>query len=153
MDVSANVQTQVPNSVLTCHNLISGEWVTGEQGQFEVISPYNGKKIGSVSVPSQKQIHQAIENADRAQKDWGRLTHKERARVLYRFREILLRDQDAISHLKPRSAGKHSPKPKRGLPKASKFLNTRCPFKIWIWAESLKCRRVFRVNFAASPLA
>lgn len=146
------VQTQIPNSVISCHNLIGGEWVTGEQGQFAVASPYNGKTIGTVTVPSQQQIHQAIEKAADAQKEWGRLTHKERARVLFRFREILLRDQDAISHLKASECGKTFAEAKAGLAKGIEVLEYALSLQNLDLGGKLEVSKGVTCEFRREPL-
>ena len=93
------MQIKVQDSLVVCQNFIRGKWILGEQGLKDVISPVNGKEIGQVSVPSQKQIDSAIRSAAEAQKNWARQPIKERSKILYQFRNFLLRDQDAISLL------------------------------------------------------
>lgn len=112
---------KIPENIV-CNNLINGEWIAGEAGTQDVHSPYNGKKIGHVSIPSQKQIAQAIEAADIAQKAWAKLPIKERSKVLFNFRNILLRDQDEIAHLKSSESGKTFEEGKAGLMKGIEVL-------------------------------
>lgn len=115
------MQTQIP-ALLQGHNFINGEWVPGTEGSIKIHSPYNGALMGEVSVPSLSQINDAIEAADRAQKDWGRTPLKERARVLFNFRNILLRDLDAIAHVKSAESGKTFEEGKAGLMKGIEVL-------------------------------
>lgn len=115
------MQTQIP-ALLQGHNFINGEWVPGTEGSIKIYSPYNGALMGEVSVPSHSQINDAIEAADRAQKDWGRTPLKERARVLFNFRNILLRDLDAIAHVKSAESGKTFEEGKAGLMKGIEVL-------------------------------
>lgn len=116
------LQTKLPTEMVFCHNLINGEWVKGDAGVFEVISPYNGKKIGEVSIPSKKQIDQALDLAAAAQKNWGRTPIKERSQILYNFRNILLRDLDMIAHLKSSECGKTFNEARAGLMKGIEVL-------------------------------
>lgn len=116
------MQTELPQKPVICHNLIGGEWVVGEAGTPDVFSPYNGQKIGQVSIPSASQINQAIELAAEAQKKWGRTPIKERSQVLFNFRNILLRDADKISHLKSSECGKTFAEAKAGLMKGVEVL-------------------------------
>ncbi len=116
------MQTKLPTEILHCHNLVSGEWTKGDAGAFEVHSPYNGKKIGEVSMPSKSQIDSAITAAAKAQKDWANTPMKERSRVLFEFRNILLREQDAISHLKSAECGKTFTEGKAGFMKGIEVL-------------------------------
>lgn len=108
--------------MITCPNFIAGEWISGEVESFDVIAPGTAKKIGDYSIPSLKQIHYAIETASEAQKKWSQLPIKERSKVLYQFRNILLRDQDEISKLKGAECGKTFDEAKAGLMKGIEVL-------------------------------
>lgn len=114
--------TQIPKEIIRCHNLIKGSWIPGEKGTQDVISPYNGKKIGEFSIPSFAQINSAIDSAALAQKSWGQMPIKERSKVLFNFRNILLRDQDEITHLKSSECGKTFDEAKAGLMKGIEVL-------------------------------
>jgi malonate-semialdehyde dehydrogenase (acetylating) / methylmalonate-semialdehyde dehydrogenase len=116
------MQTVLPVEALTCHNFISGAWTPGTGPRQEVLSPFNGRKIGEFTVPGLSQIHDAIEAADRAQFAWARLPIKERSKVLFNFRNILLRDADAIAHLKSAECGKTFDEAKAGLMKGVEVL-------------------------------
>lgn len=107
---------------LTCPNFINGVWTTGEEGKQDINSPVTGAKIGDVSVPSKKQIDSAIEAAAKAQADWARLPIKERSKVLFNFRNILMRDLDAIARLKSSESGKTFDEGKAGLLKGIEVL-------------------------------
>jgi len=115
------MQTKIPEPVQG-HNFIAGRWTPGSDGFVAVNSPYTGKSLGSVSVPNAKQIDEAIKAADAAQKDWGRTPMKERAKVLFNFRNILLRDIDMIAHVKSSESGKTFDEGKAGLMKGIEVL-------------------------------
>lgn len=108
--------------MLTCPNFIAGDWVHGDLEKFDVTSPVDGKKIGESSVPSPAQINHAIEFAAEAQKKWGLLPIKERSKVLFQLRNILLRDQDEIAKLKSSECGKTFDEAKAGLMKGIEVL-------------------------------
>lgn len=108
--------------MLTCSNFIAGQWVEGQAGRFDVISPISGHKIGDYTAASPEQINQAIESAQQAQKAWAKLPIKERSKVLFQFRSILLRDQDEISKLKSSECGKTFDEAKAGLMKGIEVL-------------------------------
>ncbi len=115
------MQVQIP-AKRSGDNFIGGEWVKGTAGTLEVRSPYNGSVIGEMSVPSAAQISSAIEAAHAAQAEWGRTPPKERARVLFNFRNILLRDLDTIAHIKSSESGKAFEEGKAGLMKGIEVL-------------------------------
>lgn len=107
---------------LQCDCFINGQWVKGDKGSKDVISPRDGAKLGSFTIPSEKQINDAIETAAQAQKSWAALSAKERSKVLFEFRNILLRDQDEIATLKGAESGKVFPEAKAGLMKGIEVL-------------------------------
>jgi malonate-semialdehyde dehydrogenase (acetylating) / methylmalonate-semialdehyde dehydrogenase len=107
---------------ITCGNFIGGTWVTGELGSHDILSPYSGKKIGDYSVPAPAQINRAIEIAAKAQLEWGRAPAKERSRILFNARNILLHEADEISKLKGSECGKVFDEAKAGLMKGVEVL-------------------------------
>lgn len=113
---------KIPQEVISCSNFINGQWVKGETGTQAVHSPYHGKQIGEISIPTLVQIKQALAAADKAQPEWGRAPLKERARVLFNFRNILMRDLDSISHIKASESGKTFEEGKAGLMKGLEVL-------------------------------
>jgi malonate-semialdehyde dehydrogenase (acetylating)/methylmalonate-semialdehyde dehydrogenase len=113
--------TSTANTVV-CDNFLNGVWTKGEAGNRDQFSPVTGEKLGSVSLPSPAQVRQAIEAAAVAQKEWAKQPPKERARVLFEFRNILLREADAIARLKGLEAGKTFDEAKAGLLKGIEVL-------------------------------
>lgn len=116
------MQVQIPSDVISGNNFINGQWVKGESGLLSITSPYHGKKIGEVSLPSSAQIITALKAAEAAQKEWAKAPMKERAQVLFNFRNILLRDQDKITHIKSAESGKTFAEGKAGLMKGIEVL-------------------------------
>lgn len=108
--------------MLNCGNFIGGQWITGQASQFDVVAPATGKKIGTCSVPTEAQIEEAIQAAGHAQKAWAQLPIKERSKVLFQFRNILLREQDKIAELKGSESGKTFEEAKAGLMKGIEVL-------------------------------
>jgi malonate-semialdehyde dehydrogenase (acetylating)/methylmalonate-semialdehyde dehydrogenase len=107
---------------VVCDNFIDGSWAKGEAGTSEIHSPHDGRKLGSCSAPSKTQIEKAIQAAAVAQKAWAQLPVKERSKVLYDFRNILLREADAIASLKSAESGKTFDEGKAGLMKGIEVL-------------------------------
>ncbi len=105
-----------------CDCFVAGEWIRGEHGVHKIASPQSGREIGRYSIPSIGQIATSIEAAALAQKDWARLPIKERSRVLFNFRNILLRDLEAIAELKSSESGKTLAEGRAGLMKGIEVL-------------------------------
>lgn len=116
------MRAQLPVEKISANCFINGEWVTGHAGTFTVRSPYNQKIIGEVSIPDATQIEHAVKAASVAQKEWALVSMKDRAKILFQFRQILLRDIDKISHLKASESGKTFEEGKAGLLKGIEVL-------------------------------
>jgi malonate-semialdehyde dehydrogenase (acetylating)/methylmalonate-semialdehyde dehydrogenase len=113
---------KLPKSEVQANCLIEGKWVRGEQSTTPILSPYTGTRIGEASEPSRAQIETALAAAVKAQAEWARLPVKERSKILYQFRNILIRDLDEISHLKASESGKTFEEGKAGLMKGVEVL-------------------------------
>ncbi len=116
------MRANLPKTQVQANCLIAGQWVMGESGQTPIHSPYNGSLIGQSSEPSSAQIETALVAAASAQKEWARLPIKERSKILFNFRNILIRDLDEISHLKSCESGKTFEEGKAGLLKGLEVL-------------------------------
>lgn len=116
------MQTLLPKEIINGPNFIGGKWVEGLAGSVSVLSPYNNQQIGQVSIPSLEQMDLAIQVASTAQVTWGKTPAKERAKVLFNLRTILLREMDSIAHLKSAECGKTFAEAKAGLMKGIEVL-------------------------------
>lgn len=122
LEIERKMQTRLPTQILECENFIHGRWVAGSEGSAMIHSPYNGSVIGRMSIPSQQQIKDAIAHAQQAQTQWANLPIKERSKILFQFRNILLREVDEIAHLKSAESGKTFDEGKAGLMKGVEVL-------------------------------
>jgi malonate-semialdehyde dehydrogenase (acetylating)/methylmalonate-semialdehyde dehydrogenase len=116
------MSVKIPQEFISCSNFINGQWIKGENKILSVVSPHNGQVIGEVSFPSVQQIKSALSSAQSAQLEWAKTPMKERARILFNFRNILLRDIDKIAHLKSSESGKIFDEGKAGLMKGIEVL-------------------------------
>lgn len=146
------MQTKLPSEIVKCHNFIQGSWVAGENGLQDVVSPYSGKKIGEFSTPSKNQINQAIEKAAVAQKAWALQPIKERSKVLFNFRNILLKNQDEIAHLKSSESGKTFDEAKAGLMKGIEVLEYALSIQNLDLGGKVEVSRGVTCEFRREPL-
>jgi malonate-semialdehyde dehydrogenase (acetylating)/methylmalonate-semialdehyde dehydrogenase len=146
------MQTVLPKEHLICDNFINGSWQKGEAETHPVVSPYNGKKIGEFSVPSSKQIDQAIAAAAKSQGPWGTAPIKERSQVLYQFRNILRRDLDEIAHLKSAECGKTLAEAKAGLLKGIEVLEFALSIQNLDLGGKLEVSRGVTCEYRREPL-
>ena len=73
---------------------------------LEVRSPATGEKIAGLPVASAGDVAQAVTKARAAQKLWEEKTFRERAKVLYRYRDLLIDHQEKMADLVTAETGK-----------------------------------------------
>src|SRR5687767_1578472 len=101
---SASVGT---GSDMQTRNLIGGEWVgAGDGREFAVLDPATDREVARVPEGGEKEAKQAIEAAAGALPAWRARTAWERARILRRFADLMLREQDRLARLMTSEQGK-----------------------------------------------
>jgi malonate-semialdehyde dehydrogenase (acetylating)/methylmalonate-semialdehyde dehydrogenase len=73
---------------------------------IQVHSPLNGIEIGKITVADTSTVNKAVQAAHSAFASWGETPVKERVQVLFKFKQLLERDIDAIAHLVSTENGK-----------------------------------------------
>lgn len=116
------MHVNLPSKVIECQNFVNGQWLTPKGDVIEIISPYNGKKIGKLQTTTKSEVDHAIESAYIAQQSWAATPMKERTKVMFEFRNILLRDLEEITHIKCSESGKCFEEGKAGLMKGIEVL-------------------------------
>lgn len=116
------MSVKIPGQVINCQNFINGEFVNARGGKIAIHSPYDGKKIGEFSSTTKDEVDTAIEAAHNAQILWADVPMKERTKVMFNFRNILLRDMEEITHLKCSESGKCFEEGRAGLMKGIEVL-------------------------------
>jgi malonate-semialdehyde dehydrogenase (acetylating) / methylmalonate-semialdehyde dehydrogenase len=103
-DTSSSVQ--IPTPPISVLNFCAGEYFPGEGAEIFVASPYTGKTIGTLRESTSGDLDRIVARAREPQKAWAATPLKERCQVMFKLREILLRDIDKISHRISSECGK-----------------------------------------------
>ncbi|MBY8821665.1 NAD-dependent succinate-semialdehyde dehydrogenase [Sphingomonas colocasiae] len=86
---------------------IDGRWVPADDGgTIAVDDPATGETIARVPWMGAGETHRAIDAAHRAGPDWAARTAGERARILRRWHDLMLEEQEALATLLTREQGK-----------------------------------------------
>jgi malonate-semialdehyde dehydrogenase (acetylating)/methylmalonate-semialdehyde dehydrogenase len=88
-----------------CH-WIDGKAVAGTGRSAAVYNPSLGCVAREVSLASRAEVDRAVSSAARAFPDWSRQTALRRARILFRFKELLDRDAKRIARIISEEQGK-----------------------------------------------
>jgi len=113
---------KIPTSLINCKNFVGGEFQKGQGAKMIVVSPYNGKTIGEFFTSTAEDVDAAVRQAKAAQIAWADTPMKERTKVMFNFRNILLQELDEIAHLKCSESGKSFEEGKAGLLKGIEVL-------------------------------
>jgi acyl-CoA reductase-like NAD-dependent aldehyde dehydrogenase len=84
---------------------IGGQWVEPDDGHYEVIDPATEEVVGLAPEASRAQVHAAAAAAREAFTTWSRTRPEERAAVLDRAADLVLRDREAHTQLARAESG------------------------------------------------
>jgi succinate-semialdehyde dehydrogenase/glutarate-semialdehyde dehydrogenase len=86
---------------------VDGAWVDADgRGAIEVDNPATGEVLGTVPKFGATETCRAIEVADRAFQSWKRTTAKERARLLRKWFDLMMENQEDLAVLMTHEQGK-----------------------------------------------
>jgi malonate-semialdehyde dehydrogenase (acetylating) / methylmalonate-semialdehyde dehydrogenase len=86
---------------------IGGRLVTGRSGRHaEVFHPSSGRVSGHVALASEAEVGQAVRSAQEAFAGWSQVPALQRARVMFKFRTLLLTHAERIAALIASEHGK-----------------------------------------------
>ena len=84
---------------------IDGKWLSASKS-IDVTNPVNESVIGSVPAMGRAETKQAIEAAERAQKEWAKKTAKERAAILRKWFTLMMENQEDLAQIMTAEQGK-----------------------------------------------
>jgi malonate-semialdehyde dehydrogenase (acetylating)/methylmalonate-semialdehyde dehydrogenase len=88
-------------------HFIGGKHVKGTSGRTgDVFQPMTGEIIAKVALATQAEVRTAVENAKAAQPGWYATNPQRRARVMFKFLELVHKEYDALAELLAREHGK-----------------------------------------------
>jgi malonate-semialdehyde dehydrogenase (acetylating)/methylmalonate-semialdehyde dehydrogenase len=100
--------TKIPQSTVEkVRTLVGGQWETPACPRFgEVYNPSIGLVIAQVPLCTATEVDRAVQAAAAALPGWAETPVVERARIFFRYRDLLDRHADEIAHLVTREHGK-----------------------------------------------
>lgn len=88
-------------------HFIGGKTVKGTSGRSsDVFNPNTGEVQAKVALASVAEVEQAIANAEEAQKVWAAVNPQRRARVMFKFLELVHKEYDDLARLLSSEHGK-----------------------------------------------
>lgn len=116
---------------------LGGDWVRGEAGRREVLSPITGRAIAQVTDATPDQGARAIEAALAAQPAWGRLAPLDRGRVMHRVAALIRDEAEVLARIVVLEQGKPIAEARGEVAGAAEFFTYFAEFARRIQGEIL----------------
>ncbi|MDP5085077.1 MAG: NAD-dependent succinate-semialdehyde dehydrogenase [Yoonia sp.] len=108
LDETTNLKSLLSRPDLVCEDaFVAGEWVQAASGKtFDVTNPARGDVIAKVPDLSRAEVAAAIKAAEAAQKPWAALAAKDRAKVLRKWFDLMMANQEDLAIIMTAEQGK-----------------------------------------------
>ncbi|OUD09034.1 succinate-semialdehyde dehydrogenase (NADP(+)) [Marivivens niveibacter] len=105
---ATNLKSLLKNPDLVCEQTyVNGAWIDASNGAtFDVINPARGDVIASVPDLPRADCAAAIDAAYTAQKDWAKKTGKDRAKILRKWFDLMMENQEDLAIIMTAEQGK-----------------------------------------------
>jgi malonate-semialdehyde dehydrogenase (acetylating) / methylmalonate-semialdehyde dehydrogenase len=130
--------TVAAESLEIVSSLIGGRWTESTSKRFgEVFNPSLGQPIARVGLCDETETVRAIEAAHDALPDWAATPAVERARLMFKFRELMLGRFDELARLVSREHGKTPAEAKASVQRGVEVVEFACGAPSLLMGQSL----------------
>ncbi|MFE4520829.1 CoA-acylating methylmalonate-semialdehyde dehydrogenase [Cytobacillus firmus] len=89
-------------------NFINGEWVDANTDKFEVVpNPATGEELARTPISTREDVDHAVQAAKEAFKTWSKTPVPKRARILFKYQQLLIDNWDELAKLITQENGKN----------------------------------------------
>ena len=93
---------------ITIRNYVGGQWKDSTSGKTEpVYNPATGDIIGHVPLSSMEELNEAVAVAEEAFRTWSRTAVPRRARIMFKYQQLLVEHWDELAKLITLENGKN----------------------------------------------
>src|SRR5262249_1519763 len=118
--------------------LVGGRWETPTAPRSgEVYNPSTGRVIATVSLCTAAEVDRAVQAAATALPAWAETPVVERARVLFRYRDLLDRHADELAHSVTREHGKTLGEARASVQRGIEMVEFACGIPSLIMGQTL----------------
>jgi malonate-semialdehyde dehydrogenase (acetylating)/methylmalonate-semialdehyde dehydrogenase len=108
-------------------HFIGGKAVKGSSGRFgDVFDPNTGEVQAKVALAKHSEVEHAIANAQAAQPAWAATNPQRRARVMFKFLELVQKEFDAVAQLLSSEHGKTIPDARGDIQRGVEVVEFAC---------------------------
>ncbi|MFT5586887.1 MAG: malonate-semialdehyde dehydrogenase (acetylating)/methylmalonate-semialdehyde dehydrogenase [Cognaticolwellia sp.] len=140
-------------SYISADNVIGGQVVKPSGSETrDVVNPRHGKAMSTVTFGTAADVDTAVKNAEKAFADWSTWPIRERSQILYKARDIMLRDVEELAWLVSHENGKSYGEAKAEVLKGIECLEYGCSLPNLAANESLEVSRGVNCEMRYEPL-
>jgi malonate-semialdehyde dehydrogenase (acetylating) / methylmalonate-semialdehyde dehydrogenase len=89
-----------PTEIKKLKNYIGGEWVEARSEHVDVVpNPATGEPLAQVPLSTAEDVHDAVQVAQEAFKSWSKTPVPKRARILFRYQQLLVDHWEELAKL------------------------------------------------------
>lgn len=108
-------------------HFINGKAAAGESGRFhDIFNPTTGEVQSNVALATKSEVATAIANADKAFPAWAATNPQRRARVMFKFKELVEKDMDNLAQLISSEHGKILPDARGDVQRGLEVIEFAC---------------------------
>ena len=94
------------NDTYTVSHFINGKTSVSGDRQLPIYNPAKGEVIAQVCVANKTVVDEAVAAAKNAFKTWSQTTASQRAKIIFRFKQLLEEHRDELVQIVSREHGK-----------------------------------------------
>lgn len=125
-------------SLHPCPNYIAGEWTTPSSSTTPVFNPSTGDVIAECPAGGTAEVNAAVEAADAAFPAWRDTPPVERARVFFRYRQLVEQNFDKLCHTVSREHGKTHAEARGSVFRGLENIEYACGIPTLLFGDSLR---------------
>ncbi len=108
-------------------HFIGGKRVAGSSGRFgDVFNPTTGEIQARVALAAKSEVGRAIDDAERAFPEWAATNPQRRARVMFKFKDLVEKDMDNLARMLSSEHGKILPDARGDVQRGLEVIEFAC---------------------------
>jgi malonate-semialdehyde dehydrogenase (acetylating)/methylmalonate-semialdehyde dehydrogenase len=138
----------------TARHWIGGAWrdPLSSKTELDVVNPRYGKTIAQVRIGGADDVAAAVKSGAAAAREWGHWPIRDRAHVMYRLRELMVRNLEELSWLVSHENGKIYGEAKAEVEKGIECVEFGCSLPNLAAGNQLEVSRGVSCELAYTPL-
>ena len=96
-----------PQTGTKLRNYVNGEWVPSSSDETEIVyNPATGEALAEVPLSNKEDVEKAVSAANEAFKTWRKTPVPKRARILFKYQQLLIENYDELAEIITKENGK-----------------------------------------------